>query len=125
MTAGHNALRGSGPGQKLAFDNALALVGFPDRRIDRFCITINSGQEPQSSGEAVVSSKGLEVAAKQAMLTRQLIGDEACLWPVLLVYNAWLLCGPTGGCDDNTECDTGSCCHQDVARRFSRPANGG
>ena len=38
MTAGHNALRGSGPGQKLAFDNALALVGCPDRRIDRLCI---------------------------------------------------------------------------------------
>jgi hypothetical protein len=33
MTAGHNALRGSGPGQKPAFDNALALVGCPDRRI--------------------------------------------------------------------------------------------
>ena len=27
MTAGHNAFRGSGPGQKNAFDNALALVG--------------------------------------------------------------------------------------------------
>jgi hypothetical protein len=37
--AGHNALRGSGPGQKLAFDNAVALVGCPDRRIDRLCIT--------------------------------------------------------------------------------------
>ena len=37
--AGHNALRGSGPGQKHAFDNALALVGCPDRRIDRLCIT--------------------------------------------------------------------------------------
>src|SRR6266853_6134919 len=32
---GHNALRGSGPGQNLAFDNALAHVGCPDRRIDR------------------------------------------------------------------------------------------
>ena len=32
MTAGHNALRGSGPGQNPAFDNALALVGCPDRR---------------------------------------------------------------------------------------------
>ncbi|MGB8432298.1 MAG: hypothetical protein WCE72_20965, partial [Pseudolabrys sp.] len=32
MTAGHNALRGSGPGQKPAFDNALAQVGCPDRR---------------------------------------------------------------------------------------------
>src|SRR6478672_7653038 len=39
MTAGHNALRGSGPGQNLAFDNALARVGCPDRRIDRLCIT--------------------------------------------------------------------------------------
>jgi hypothetical protein len=28
MTAGHNALRGSGPGQKHAFDNALAHVGW-------------------------------------------------------------------------------------------------
>ena len=39
MTAGHNALRGSGPGHKRAFDNALARVGCPDRRIDRHCIT--------------------------------------------------------------------------------------
>ena len=38
-TAGHNALRGSGPGQKDAFDNAMAQVGCPDRRIDRLCIT--------------------------------------------------------------------------------------
>jgi hypothetical protein len=37
--AGHNALRGSGPGQKLAFNDALAHVGCPDHRIDRFCIT--------------------------------------------------------------------------------------
>ena len=39
MTAGHNALRGSGPDQNLAFDNAMARVGCPDRRIDRLCIT--------------------------------------------------------------------------------------
>ena len=39
MTAGHNALRGSGPGQKPAFCDALAHVGCPDRRIDRLCIT--------------------------------------------------------------------------------------
>jgi hypothetical protein len=39
MTAGHNALRGSGPGQKPAFDYALAQMGCPDRRIDRLCIT--------------------------------------------------------------------------------------
>jgi integrase len=30
-TAGHNALRGSGPGQKHAFEHAVALVGCPDR----------------------------------------------------------------------------------------------
>src|SRR5258706_9820641 len=35
MTAGHNALRGSGPGQNRAFDDAMAQVGCPDRRIDR------------------------------------------------------------------------------------------
>jgi len=39
MTAGHNALRESGPGQQLAFDHAMAHVGCPDRRIDRHCIT--------------------------------------------------------------------------------------
>ena len=39
MTAGHNALRGSGPGQLHAFDHAVARVGCPDRRIDRLCIT--------------------------------------------------------------------------------------
>jgi hypothetical protein len=46
MTAGHNALRGSGPGQKPAFDNALAHVGCPDRRIDRLCITCCSPSQP-------------------------------------------------------------------------------
>src|SRR5712692_8747386 len=35
MTAGHNALRGSGPDQKPAFDDAMAHVGCPARRIDR------------------------------------------------------------------------------------------
>jgi hypothetical protein len=44
--AGHNALRGSGPGQNLAFDNALAHVGCPDRRIDRLCITCCSLSQP-------------------------------------------------------------------------------
>ncbi len=46
VTAGHSALRGSGPGQKDAFDNALALVGCPDRRIDRLCITCCSPSQP-------------------------------------------------------------------------------
>ena len=46
MTAGHNALRGSGPGQKPAFCDALAHVGCPDRRIDRLCITCCSPSQP-------------------------------------------------------------------------------
>jgi hypothetical protein len=44
--AGHNALRGSGPGQKPAFDHALAHVGCPDRRIGRLCITCCSPSQP-------------------------------------------------------------------------------
>jgi hypothetical protein len=46
MTAGHNALRGSGSGQNRAFDNAMAQVGCPDRRIDRLCITCCSPSQP-------------------------------------------------------------------------------
>jgi hypothetical protein len=46
MTAGHNALRGSVPDQKLAFKNAMAQVGCPDRRIDRLCITCCSPSQP-------------------------------------------------------------------------------
>jgi hypothetical protein len=46
MTAGHNALRGSGPGQQPAFDDALAQVGCPDRRNDRLCITCCSPSQP-------------------------------------------------------------------------------
>jgi hypothetical protein len=46
MTAGHNALRGSGPDQKHAFEDAMARVGCPDRRIDRHCITCCSPSQP-------------------------------------------------------------------------------
>jgi hypothetical protein len=46
MTAGHNALRGSGPGQNPAFENAMAQVGCPDRRIDRLCFTCCSSSQP-------------------------------------------------------------------------------
>ena len=46
QAAGHNALRGSGPGQKPAFDNALALMGCPDRRIGRLCITCCLPSQP-------------------------------------------------------------------------------
>src|SRR6516165_8666600 len=44
MTAGHNALRGSGPGQKDAFNDALARVGCPDRRID--CSALRAVRPP-------------------------------------------------------------------------------
>ena len=56
MTAGHNALRGSGPGQNPAFDNALALVGCPDRRIDRLCITCCSPSQPSHHAVASLGS---------------------------------------------------------------------
>ena len=46
MTAGHTALRGSGPGQNRAFKDAVALMGCPDRRIDRLCITCCSSSQP-------------------------------------------------------------------------------
>jgi len=46
MTAGHNALRGSGPGQNRAFKDAVALMGCPDRRVDRRCITCCSPSQP-------------------------------------------------------------------------------
>src|SRR5215471_8607862 len=46
MTAGHNALCGSGPGQNRAFKDAVAHVGCPDRRIDRLCITCCSPSQP-------------------------------------------------------------------------------
>jgi hypothetical protein len=46
MTAGHNALRESGPDQQLAFKNAMAHVGCPDRRIGRLCITCCSPSQP-------------------------------------------------------------------------------
>src|SRR5262249_43831317 len=53
MTAGHNALRGSGPGQKPAFENAVAHVGCPDRRIDRLCITCCSPSQPSHHARVV------------------------------------------------------------------------
>jgi len=64
MTAGHNALRGSGPGQKHAFEDAVAHVGCPDRRIDRRCITCCSPSQP--SRHAGVSGCDLVYAARAA-----------------------------------------------------------
>ena len=56
MIAGHNALRGSGPGQKPAFDHALAHVGCPDRRIDRLCITCCSPSQPSHHAASAAGS---------------------------------------------------------------------
>jgi len=39
MAAGHNALRGSGPGQEHAFNHAVAQMGCPDHRIDRSALS--------------------------------------------------------------------------------------
>src|SRR5262249_32618867 len=39
MAAGPNALRGSGPNPKHAFEDAMTLAGSPDPRNDRVCIT--------------------------------------------------------------------------------------
>ena len=37
--AGHNAMRGSGPNQKHAFNDGLTHTGSPDPRVDLVCIT--------------------------------------------------------------------------------------
>ena len=39
MAAGPNALRGSGPNRKHAFEDAMTQAGSPDPRNDRVCIT--------------------------------------------------------------------------------------
>ena len=57
MTAGHNALRGSGPDQHLAFKNALAHVGCPDRRIDRLCITCCLPSQPSHPASCPARSR--------------------------------------------------------------------
>src|SRR5438105_3949368 len=75
MTAGHNALRGSGPGQKPAFENAVAQVGCPDRRIDRLCITCCS------SSPCV---DGSELA--RTFLTPQAWSVQPCVRPVCAVH---------------------------------------
>ena len=63
MTAGHNALRGSGPGQKHAFLDAVALMGCSDRRIDRRCITCCSPSQPlRHAGD--VGASGTQVGVQ-------------------------------------------------------------
>ena len=55
MTAGHNALRGSGPGQQHAFEDAVAHVGCPDCQIDWRCIKCCSPFQPlRHTGEYAV-----------------------------------------------------------------------
>src|SRR5271163_4963670 len=65
-TAGHNAIRGSGPGQNHAFDNALAQVGCPDRRIDRLCITCCSPFPTVCLGEAKAAADARRAEVKAA-----------------------------------------------------------
>jgi hypothetical protein len=81
--AGHNALRGSGPGQKPAFDNAVAHVGCPDRRIDRLCITCCPPSQPSHHAEcrrdlghaaSMAYFVGLDVSVKE---TSVCIVDDA------------------------------------------------
>ena len=79
MTAGHNALRGSGPGQKLAFDNALALVGCPDRRIDRLCITCCSPSQP--SHHAIWPARSRSRRECGGFLVAFASGDDSPLHP--------------------------------------------
>jgi hypothetical protein len=57
ITAGHNALRRSGPDQTDAFDNVLTQVGCPDRRIDRLCITCCSPSQPLHHADCPARSR--------------------------------------------------------------------
>ena len=57
MTAGHNALRGSGPDRKPAFDNASGQLGCPDRQIDRRCITCCSPSQPYVTPGSLARSR--------------------------------------------------------------------
>src|SRR5262249_18473764 len=69
--ADHNALRGSGPGQNRAFKDAVALMGCPDRRIDRLCITC-------------CSSSNLHITPARCDLVRPLTRPGSCTahpWP--------------------------------------------
>ena len=69
MTAGHNALRGSGPGQKPAFEDAMAQVGCPDRRIDRLCITCCSPSQ-LSHHARILGAISLDLQRGRIVVTR-------------------------------------------------------
>jgi hypothetical protein len=81
VTAGHNALRGSGPGQKLAFDNALAQAGCPDRRraISGSRLSLGSAATPSSCSTPLrPTGATMPNSAKRAPIIdhRNLLADE-------------------------------------------------
>ena len=86
MTAGHNALRGSGPDQQLAFKNAMAHVGCPDRRIDRLCIACCSRSQP--SHRAVVRRDFVHRASAKGSLYRSPLAIMAQTIRAILLASA-------------------------------------
>src|SRR6187402_896251 len=88
MTAGHNALRGSGPGQKVAFDNAMALVGCPDRQIDRLCITCCSPSQPNLHITLVVRRDLVYAASATGSLYRSPLAIMAQTIRAILLASA-------------------------------------
>jgi hypothetical protein len=81
MTAGHNALRGSGPGQQPAFDNAMALVGCPDRRIDRLCVTCCSPSQPSHHAGCPARSRYAASAASRKPRRSYQTPTRSAKWP--------------------------------------------
>src|SRR5262245_19431102 len=101
MTAGHNALHGSGPGQRPAFENAVAHVGCPDRRIDRLCITCCSPSQPShharvlgaiSLGRVLINTAATAYVAEISHRpTRDVVASQALIYTVGNVpVAAWL-----------------------------------
>jgi hypothetical protein len=84
MTAGHNALRGSGPDQNLAFDNAMARVGCPDRRIDRLCITCCSPSQPSHHAGCPARSRFIAQARRVPCIARPWPS-----WPRPFALSCW------------------------------------
>jgi hypothetical protein len=76
MTAGHNALRGSGPGQNRAFKDAVALMGCPDRR-------------KTGSALRAVRSPNLHITPGRCDLVRSLTRPGSCI-----ASKAWTDLGP-------------------------------
>jgi DNA invertase Pin-like site-specific DNA recombinase len=99
MAAGPNAVRGSGPNRKQAFEDALTQAGSPDPRNDRVCITSNGARTiivetasrfardlmVQEVGHAKLRERGIDLIAADnpgsfidgtptAKLVRQVLG---------------------------------------------------